>query len=170
MPMHQGLTRAQGDPGFFSFLGKIAKGVAGAVGGVIRGGPLGAIPGAVGAFAQQAPQLPVPFGVPLPPMRVPGVRGLGQRLIPGGETGFICPPGGGCPSGFRANKSDYFLKNGTFVAAGTRCVRIRRINPANGRAVRRAIRRENAFIGMAVKTGLVRAPRAQRVRKAAGKG
>ncbi len=166
MPMHQGLTRAQGDPGFFSFLGKIAKGVAGAVGGVIRGGPLGAIPGAIGAFTttQQVPPLVRPLPIP-----APGFSGFAARALPFGDPGVICPPSGGCPSGFRPNKSAYFLKDGTFVAPGSRCVRSRRINPANGKAVRRAIRRENAFIGMAVKTGLVRAPRAARVRKAAGK-
>jgi len=169
MPMHQGLTRVQGDPGFFSVLGKIGRGIAGAVGGLIRGGPLGAIGGAVGAL--QAQQVPIPLSVPSPfRVPVPGITGIVQRGLPGGATGFVdCPPGGGCPSGFRPNKSAYFLKDGTFVAPGTRCVKSRRINPANGKAVRRAIRRENAFIGMAVKTGLVRAPRAARVRKAAGK-
>ncbi len=169
MPMHQGLTRAQGDPGFFSFIGKGLR----AIGGLLPG-PVGGVVRTIGGFlapGQQAPmvQVPVPLGVPRPPAPVPGFVGAAQRLIPGGETGFTCPPGGGCPSGFRPNKSAYFLKDGTFVAPGSRCVRLRRINPANGKAVRRAIRRENAFIGMAVKTGLVRAPRASRVRKAAGK-
>jgi len=166
MPMHQGLTRAQGDPGFFSFIGKVAKGVAGAVGGLVTGGPLGVIPGAIRGVTQQAQQVPFRFPAPIP---LPGPRAVIERLIPGGATGFECPPGAACPSGFRLNKSAYFLKDGTFVAPGSRCVRSRRINPANGKAVRRAIRRENAFIGMAVKTGLVRAPRAARVRKAAGK-
>jgi len=169
MPMHQGLTRAQGDPGFFSFIGKGLKFLGGAVPGPIGAG-LGALGGVLaGTQMQQAPIGPatVPGPVRVP---VPGFVGGAQRFFPGGQTGFVeCPPGGGCPSGFRPNKSAYFLKDGTFVAPGSRCVRSRRINPANGKAVRRAIRRENAFIGMAVKTGLVRAPRAARVRKAAGK-
>jgi hypothetical protein len=167
--MHQGLTRAQGDPGFFSFIGKALKTVGGVIPGV--GGVIQTIGGLLDPTQPRAvqQQLPVPLGVPRAPVRVPGVTGVVQRFLPGGATGFECPPGGGCPSGFRANRSAYFLKDGTFVAPGSRCVRIRRINPANGKAVRRAIRRENAFIGMAVKTGLVRAPRAARVRKAAGK-
>jgi len=169
MPMHQGLTRAQGDPGFFSFIGKGLKFLGGAV-----PGPVGAALGGLGGLLSPAQMVgqatvPVPLGVPQAPVPVSGFRGFGQRIIPGGASGFECPPGGGCPSGFRPNKSAYFLKDGTFVAPGSRCVRSRRINPANGKAVRRAIRRENAFIGMAVKTGLVRAPRAARVRKAAGK-
>ncbi len=169
MPMHQGLTRAQGDPGFFSFIGKGLKFLGGVVPGPVGAG-ISALGGALvgpAQVAQGAPQ--VPIRLPLPAVPVPGITGVVQRFLPGGATGFECPPGGGCPSGFRPNRSAYFLKDGTFVAPGSRCVRIRRINPANGKAVRRAIRRENAFIGMAVKTGLVRAPRAQRVRKAAGK-
>jgi len=169
MPMHQGLTRAQGDPGFFSFIGKGLKFLGGAVPGPIGAGIRGL--GGILSPAQMIGQatVPAPLGV-AQQVPVPGGIGAIQRFLPGGQTGFVeCPPGGGCPSGFRPNKSAYFLKDGTFVAPGSRCVRSRRINPANGKAVRRAIRRENAFIGMAVKTGLVRAPRAARVRKAAGK-
>lgn len=169
MPMHPGLTRAQGDPGIFSILGKIGRGIAGAVGGLVTGGPTGVIGGAVRGFVGPQ-QLPLPLPLVTRQIPVPGFAGAAQRLIPGGQTGFVeCPPGGGCPSGFRPNKSAYFLKDGTFVSPGSRCVRIRRINPANGKAVKRAIRRENSFIRLAVGTGLVKAPRAARVRRAAGK-
>ena len=164
MPFHQGLTRAQGDPGFFSFLGKVAKTVT------------QAIPGPVGAIARtifDGRGRPVPVqrlqAVPRPAVPVPGIVGAAQRFFPGGETGFECPPGAACPKGMRLNKSAYFLKDGTFVMPGTRCVKVRRINAGNGKAVRRAIRRENAFVRLAVGTGLVRVPRAKRVRKAAGK-
>ena len=169
MPMHQGLTRAQGDPGFFSFIGKALKTVGGIVPGI--GGVLQTVGGLLDPSRPRAvtPVGPIQLQATRPAVPVPGFAGVAQRFLPGGASGFECPPGGGCPSGFRANRSAYFLKDGTFVAPGSRCVRIRRINPANGKAVRRAIRRENAFIGMAVKTGLVRAPRAARVRKAAGK-
>jgi len=163
MPFHQGLTRAQGDPGFFSFLGKIAKTAVGIGTGLITG----RIPQQIGQAVQQVFAPPTPLVRP----QVPGVAlqptAMQLGIAPGAPA--LCPPGGGCPSGFRPNKSAYFLKDGTFVMPGSRCVRVRRINPANGRAVRRAIRRENAFIGMAVKTGLVKAPRAARVRKAAGR-
>jgi len=46
----------------------------------------------------------------------------------------ICPP-----RGFHLNKSSYFLRDGTFVARGTKFVRNRRLNNANGRAQDRAI-------------------------------
>ena len=164
MPFHPGLTRAQGDPGFFSFLGKVVKRVATSI-----PGPVGAIAGTIfgrGTAPRPVPVQQFPRAQPLP---VPGFRGAAQRFFPGGETGFECPPGGGCPKGMRLNKSAYFLRDGTFVAPGTRCVKTRRINAGNGRAVRRAINRENAFVRLAVGTGLVRVPKAARVRKAAAK-
>jgi hypothetical protein len=48
-----------------------------------------------------------------------------------------------CPGGMHPNKSDYFLKDGTFVPAGTKCVKNRRRNPMNPRALDRAIGRMN---------------------------
>ncbi len=164
MPFHQGLTRAQGDPGFFSFLGKIAGRVARAI-----PGPIGLAAGAIlgrGTAPRPVPAQQLPRFQPTP---LPGIGAGIARILPGGETGFECPPGQACPKGMRLNKSAYFLKGGQFVAPMTRCVKIRRINAGNGRAVRRAIRRENAFVKLAVGTGLVRVPRRARVRKAAGK-
>ena len=87
----------------------------------------------------------------------------------GAVTTVPCPPGGECPRGMRLNKSSYFLRNGTFVEPRTRCVKIRRINPGNGRAVKRAIRREDSFVKLALGTGLVAIPKAKRIRKAASK-
>jgi len=43
----------------------------------------------------------------------------------------------------------------------------RRMNPTNIKALRRAVRREEAFIRAAKKTGLVAVPKAKRVRRAA---
>lgn len=57
----------------------------------------------------------------------------------------MTPTGLACPPGFRANKSDYWLKNGTYVPKGTRCVRIRRRNPLNPRALDRATSRVASF-------------------------
>ncbi len=166
MPFHQGLTRAQGDPGFFSFLGKVAR-------------KLGSsIPGPIGGFVGELfPDQPAPIfvGPQVPPMNGGGFAAQrpgseAQRRTGGGRGSSIpCPAGAECPTGMRKNKSSYFLRNGTFVDVGTRCVTIRRINPGNGRAVRRAIRRENSFVKLAVGTGLVAVPKAKRVRKAAGK-
>lgn len=48
-----------------------------------------------------------------------------------------------CPSGFHPNKSSYFTLQG-FVPKGSRCVKNRRRNPMNPRALDRAIRRVDA--------------------------
>jgi len=55
--------------------------------------------------------------------RVPGIGGLAQRAFPGGRTGFEVV--GGMPR------------------------RRRRMNPANPKALRKAIRRQNAFVNLA---------------------
>jgi len=52
-----------------------------------------------------------------------------------------CPPDPGvcAPRGFHVNKSSYFLSDGTFIAKGSRFVRNRRLNNANGRAQDKSI-------------------------------
>lgn len=166
MTFHQGLSRARGDPGFFGALGKLAGRIVGAI-----PGPIGQIPEVlfpeVFGPAPVIPPFTGPSTVPFGPVQGPGFPA--QAGGGGRGSSIPCPVGAECPSGFRKNKSSYFLKNGTFVMPGTRCVKIRRLNPGNGRAVRRAIRRENSFVKLAVGTGLVAVPKAKRVRKAAGK-
>ena len=56
-----------------------------------------------------------------------------------------CPPGAVCPKGFRINKTSYFLRDGTFVARESRCVRIRRRDALNGRAALNSTRRLVAY-------------------------
>jgi hypothetical protein len=165
---------AQGDP----FLGGLIKGAA-----KIGKGLLRSLPGPAGMIARTI--LPAGGGrvAPAPFPRPPafGIRGAaafaapgvgvslagGAMLAPGGGA----PPGGdGCPKGYRLNKSGYFLKSGQYVAPGTKCVRIRRMNPANSRALRRSLRREESFIRLARRSGLVALPKARRVRRAARKG
>lgn len=51
---------------------------------------------------------------------------------------------GACPAGFHLNKGTYWTQAGV-VYPGTRCVKNRRMNPLNPRALRRAIRREGSF-------------------------
>ena len=93
----------------------------------------------------------------LPPGLIP--RGPGGILgafpgVPGGVTGFaeptqetgVCPP-----RGFHLNKSSYFLRDGTFVERGTRFVKNRRLNEANGKANNRSIRRLERAQGQAKK-------------------
>jgi len=138
-----------GDPGLFGFLGKAVRGVAGVVsklgipgisgaaglvGGLLGGGRVG--PGITPTFA--------PGGMPMmypaqAPMGAPlaGPLAAGQRFVPGGATGR----GAGCGVGTRPNKSGYWLKSGQYVAPETVCVKSRRMNPLNPRALSKAMRR-----------------------------
>ena len=93
--------------------------------------------------SRPAPRRPPPSRV----VAVPGIRGLAERVIPGGRTGLMVAagtPSSGCPQGFHPNKSDYMTKAG-FVAEGTKCVRNRRRNLSNGRANTRSLRRMAAW-------------------------
>lgn len=98
-----------------------------------------------------------PFGGLLPSgrNRRPGVLGLElpsglagpsdfqrslRATLPGGKTGFEGLKLA-CPSGFHPNKSSYFLMDGSLVEKGSRCVKNRRRNPMNPRALDRAISR-----------------------------
>jgi hypothetical protein len=92
------------------------------------------------------PQLP-PMATPTfqqsyPVVKKPGVLAAAQRVIPGGESGYMVQGmAGPAPSGYHWNKADYFLRDGTFVPKGTKLVKNRRRNPANIRATNRAISR-----------------------------
>jgi len=80
------------------------------------------------------------FGAPQP-TGPGGIIGLFPG-VPGGVTGFAQEATGGeCAKGFHINKSGYHLKDGTFIAPMSRCVRNRRRNNDNGRAAMRAARR-----------------------------
>jgi len=87
-------------------------------------------------------------GVARLPVPLPGGARLDiGSLLPGGKPAFI-PGGAGIdviPRGYRLNKSSYFLKSGQFVQEGTRLVKVRRRNFANGRALRRSIGRVQGF-------------------------
>jgi len=108
------------------------------------GGP--AIATAAGVIA--AGRIAPGHGVPRLPVTLPGGARLDiGSLLPGGKPAFI-PGGGGIdviPRGYRLNKSSYFLKNGQFVPEGTKLVKVRRRNFANGRALRRSIGRVQGF-------------------------
>ena len=164
MSMMIGRARASsmGDPGLFDIvkrgLGYAAKTALGMTG---FGGAAGAIQTAVGPRTPRAvngARPPVRPAVPQVMVPRPGVVGRVQRFIPGGATGTIAAPvssvwgsnganganGLACESGFRPNKTSYFLKDGSFVEAGSRCVRRRQRNPMNPRALSRAIGRIDA--------------------------
>jgi len=63
---------------------------------------------------------------------------LQQLAVRGAQVASVAM---GCPSGYHANKTSYFLKDGTYVPRGSRCVRNRRRNPLNFRALNRSISR-----------------------------
>lgn len=154
-----------GDP----FLGGIVKGIGGFVGGALNvassivPGPLGAVAGiasrAIGGGGRRRAAAPIRA-----PQRVAPAGGMQRR---GGRAKAVMTDA--CPKGERLNKTDYFLSDGTFVPAGSRCVSIRRRNPANARALNRALAREESFIRLARRSGLVTVPKAKRVRRAARK-
>lgn len=58
----------------------------------------------------------------------------------GGTTGAPAQNGAGCGKGFHPNKTGYFTAQG-YVAPGSRCVKNRRRNPLNPRALSRSIAR-----------------------------
>jgi len=195
-------TKYTGDPGLFSFLGKVGKIGLGVIGSVIPG-PIGGaakfarsrlfpgdarvnipgattlprvdIPGVIPQFPQAPPgisslsidprmtTMPVSRALaPPPPGCPPGRTMVGNQCVdfsaiaPGGVP-FTIPAEGGMMNGptelemragkasgwpgYHWNKSDYFLRSGEFVPAGTRAVRNRRRNPANPRATSNAITR-----------------------------
>ncbi len=142
-----GGPRFAGDPGFFDFVGKAIKGVtgvvsrlgipgisgaAGLVSGFLGGGRGPGMPG-----VQQIPLNLMQQGGTPAGMRKPGLLALGQQMVPGGETGM----GAGCGQGYRPNKSGYYVNGGQYVAPGTTCVKRRRMNPLNPRALSKAMRR-----------------------------
>lgn len=149
----QGGIRGQvrsGDPGLLG-------GILGGIGGFLTGGPVGAVTGAVSGWrgtpkpqAKPTPVLNV-TGMPqgpgvssrFPVVKKPGVRGAVERMLPGGSTGYevVAQTNGKAPGGYHWNKSDYFLRDGTFIPKGTKLVKNRRRNALNPRAASRAMSR-----------------------------
>jgi hypothetical protein len=145
----------RGDPGIF---GDIWGGIKGAATGLLTGGPLGAIGGALSGsgLISRDPKPPA-----LPGLGTIGIAGMPGTImlnprqgtttttkvnlspLPGNIYERTTYQNGGMkpPSGYHYNKSDYFLRDGTFVPAGTKLVKNRRRNPANSRATNRAISR-----------------------------
>ena len=135
----------QGDPGLLGFLGKIIKpiwkAVKPVVGGII-GGPVGAaiIGGTAGIAVGKAL---VPVATPQPPTSMPGAGMMVGQALGAAAAGYIGarPMGGLCPSGYHPAKD-----------GSGRCVRNRRMNVANARALRRSMRRVKGFEKLARKT------------------
>lgn len=130
-----------GDPGFLSGLWGVIKKVAPTIIGGIIGGPVGAVVAGAGAKGGQ-PKL-------APPIRALPGQVVGQVSFPGGTSiglglqapGQVLGPydptrgqAGMTPSGY------HYAKDGS-----GRLVRNRRMNVANPRALRRAMRRAQGF-------------------------
>lgn len=146
-----------GDPGFLSSLWKGVKKIAPAVIGGIVGGPAGAVIGAAGSQQPKiTPILPPPPGTvggaisfpggttvstayqTRPPgrYRTPPYTATGPGVLPYGGAGVAAPPRG-----------YHYAKDGS-----GRIVRNRRMNIANPRALRRAMRRVQGFEKLAKRT------------------
>ena len=147
------------------------KVIGGAAKGFVTGGPAGALKGAAGAAITairgksagpgQVVLPPSPFTLPPSPFTNGGggvtFPGIGGFPGGGGTTTKQLPPGGpgtvitdvgaviACQTGFHANKSAYYRRSpqGTviFHPRGTVCVRNRRRNPLNPRALSRSLSR-----------------------------
>jgi len=134
-----------GDPGLFGFLGKIVKKAAPVLGrffgpvGTIVGAAIGASEATKALVAVGQPSIP---GLPAAPASMPGM-GLIQPVVAGITQGALASRrmGGVCPAGYHPDKR-----------TGTKCVRNRRMNIANPRALRRSMRRVKGFEKLARKT------------------
>lgn len=135
----------------------------GIVGGVTKVASF--IPGPIGSVASAAnraisgtrpaptissyPQPALPMTSSFAGLRVGGPSGIsvGAERYQGvrGQVSVPVATGAGCPKGYRLNKSGYFTKDGQYHEPGTKCVRYRYRNVANGRALRRAIGRTSGF-------------------------
>jgi hypothetical protein len=136
----------RGDPGFFSFLGGLAKKAAGFIPGVgpevssiaekiIPSGSRAAA--GMRGVASTAMKRVGSTIVKHPVLSAAGAAGaLGALGGAGAEK--LLTMGGACPRGHHISKSKHAKHFG-------QCVRNRRMNPCNGRALRRAIRRAHAF-------------------------
>lgn len=192
---------AQGDPGLF---GSIFKGITGAVGGFLTGGPAGAVIGAASSvlgkksIAQakattlmspthtailtrtaSPPMFPqAPGGAPFSGVSIGpgGVQiGTARQLAPApqaGTTGALVGKGAGtpCQSGYHYNKSRYYSTRYGVVEKGSVCVKNRRRNPLNPRALSRAMSRVKSAQKAVRCLQLFAGPAARASAKANGRG
>jgi len=152
--------QAVGDPGLFGSIGKFLGGAAKIVGGIMPG-PIGSVLKFGGGLLAPGRTAPAPIAITRPAGFQRGgfssfggpARGRGVPVAAAPQiTGAV---GIACPAGMHANKSSYFLRDGTFVGKGTKCVSSRRRNPANSRANDRAIGRIESAKKMAARLGRI---------------
>lgn len=144
----------------------------GALGRVVRGavrslpGPAGVIARAVvpeGSAAvpsvARVPNLPAPaFEASGQVERFQGIRGSLVTGSPQGQVvmGTMAGAKGCTIKGYHLNKSGYYRRTPTggvtYIEKNSACVRNRHMNPTNGRALRRALRRATSFKKIAIRT------------------
>ena len=147
-----------------SIWGKFRRVAGGAVGGYVKGGPVGAATGAaVAIFTPPRVNMPTPAsvgnpaGLPVvPPYGGFGGASVGTGVSIGGPSGVNvhwgasvgrgagapASQGGACPSGWHLNKHPLgATKRHGAMPARSMCVRNRHMNPLNGKAAMRSIRR-----------------------------
>lgn len=80
--------------------------------------------------------------LPAPPLLSPGPGAVGPGMNGSGGTDWT-PGGGGtpCAKGYHYNKTGYYTKRYGWIPAGTVCVKNRKRNPLNPRALSRSISR-----------------------------
>lgn len=154
----------RGDP---SFLGSIGRGLVGAVSGFVTGGPLGAVSGAVRGVLNRPAAAAAPLVSPGPVPAFTASAGGSTAVVRSAQGQIVMGTGkgaGGCSEkGYHLNKSGYFRRTPTggvaYIEARSACVRNRRMNPANGRALRKALSRAYAFKRFAMKAIRLTAPK-----------
>lgn len=135
-----GRSRYMGDPGFFSFLGGLAKSAVGLIPGV---GPVASkILSVIPSGARQAASNIVKRGVETATAH-PVLTAAGAASAVGAAAAAIHHRGSMAAAGMGAG-------GGKMVRAGGR--RHRRMNACNPKALRRAIRRTHSFARLAMKT------------------
>jgi len=142
----------RGDPGFLSGLFKGLKKFVAPVLGAAIGGPIGAVIGGLGAAPpkRQPPPFALP-GITGGAVTFPGGTSIGLGFAPG-QPGVMVPGQGPLPP-FMPGGVGQAGRGGTMVPSGYhfakdgsgRLVRNRRMNVANPRALRRAMRRAQGF-------------------------
>ena len=162
-----------GDPGIFGSIFKGLKSVVGIGAGIA--GSLG-VPGASTLSRFLAGRQAIPGATTQPIYQLPGRLPPGPLALPGSgaptQIGLINIRRGGLPAlqdpqlpvtfhggppepsmgtagGYHLNKSDYFLKDGTFIRKNSRWVKNRRRNPGNMRALSRSLSRVKSAKKMA---------------------
>lgn len=146
----QGDYYSAGDPGIWDLVKGVGKTIAGAAGGLVTGGVTGAITGAIGANRPTAPQLGSPSIAPT----FPGTGGSQM----GGSVQVVSPFGGSVtiqgqravgpmlPSGEKGGKTLRYTKDGKLTDRKRPTM-----DPGNVKALRRADRRIDRFVGVARK-------------------